>query len=335
MTSEADSRSTVSDEPIGATIQLSDNHDSNDEDDSHCQYDDNSYNENMSLEQVDVTATSSATNATRQVTGTPLDIAQSSDEKPVQPHNAAFPKESGRSFSPSWFAKHTWLEYSVSKDAAYCYPCRFFSTGVQKGDECFISTGYRNWKKATGMSGRLRKHTLSQRHGNAFAAWSDYLRNQQSQTSIASSLNQVRKEQIQHNRHYMKTVIEILMYCALHEVALRGHREGVDARNRGKFLGLLDMIIKHDLVVKNRLQHGPKNAVYTSHSVQDDLLRILGNNVVQIICGKVREAGLYSVIVDESRDSSKQEQMSFAVCFVDTKMNQFMSIFSLSFMLRS
>uniref|UniRef100_A0A1X7SJE0 TTF-type domain-containing protein n=1 Tax=Amphimedon queenslandica TaxID=400682 RepID=A0A1X7SJE0_AMPQE len=85
----------------------------------------------MSLEQAEVTATSSAT---RKVTGTPLDIAQSLEEKPVQPHNATFPKENGRSFSPSWFAKRTWLEYSVSKDAVYCYPCRFFSTGVQKGD---------------------------------------------------------------------------------------------------------------------------------------------------------------------------------------------------------
>uniref|UniRef100_A0A1X7SJB9 DUF4371 domain-containing protein n=1 Tax=Amphimedon queenslandica TaxID=400682 RepID=A0A1X7SJB9_AMPQE len=106
------------------------------------------------------------------------------------------------------------------------------------------------------------------------------------------------------------------MYCVLHEAALRGHREGVNARNRENFLGLLDMISKHDLVVKNRLQHGPMNAVYTSHSVQDDLLRILGNNVVQIICSKVKVARLYSVIVDESRDSSKQEQMSFAVRFV-------------------
>ena len=27
--------------------------------------------------------------------------------------------------------------------------------------------------------------------------------------------------------------------------------------------------------------------------------------------------GFYSIIIDESRDSSKKEQMSFAVCYVD------------------
>ena len=133
---------------------------------------------------------------------TPSDIAQGLGEKPVQPINVAFPKESGssgRSFSPSWYGKHTWLEHFVSKDAAYCYPCRFFSTGVQRGEECFISTGYTNWKKATGTSGQLRKHALSHRHVNAHASWSDYLHNQQSATSIASTLTHVRNKQIQHN----------------------------------------------------------------------------------------------------------------------------------------
>ena len=41
-------------------------------------------------------------------------------------------------------SKHAWLEYSVSKDAAYCYACHFFSSGVHKGDECFVLSGYRN-----------------------------------------------------------------------------------------------------------------------------------------------------------------------------------------------
>ena len=47
------------------------------------------------------------------------DIAQGIGEKPVQPHNVTFPKENGRSIGVSWFSKHTWLEYFVSKDAAY------------------------------------------------------------------------------------------------------------------------------------------------------------------------------------------------------------------------
>ena len=210
-----------------------------------------------------------------------------------------------------------WLEYSVSRDAAFCYPCRFFSTCVRREDDCFITTGYRNWKNATGMSGRLMKHSKSQRHITASAAWADFKRNQQSQTSISSSLSQVCRKQIQNNRHYINTIIEVLLFCALQEIPLRGHREGENSRNKGNFLELIDIISNHDSVVKNKLQVAPRNALYTSHGIQDELLKILSNKVVQTICQRVKESGYYSIIADESRDSSKQEQMSFAVRYVD------------------
>jgi hypothetical protein len=212
-----------------------------------------------------------------------------------------------------------WLEYSVSKDAAFCYPCRFFSHGIQKGhtDECFITTGFRNWKNATGMTGRLVRHTQSQRHVHASAAWIDFKHNQQSHTSIASALSMQRQEQVQHNRHYLKTIIEVLLYCAFQEIALRGHRESESSRNRGNFMELLHIISNHDTVIKGRLHDGPRNALYPSHHIQDELLKILSEKVIQIICQKVKQAEFYSIIVDESRDTAKQEQMSFAVCYVD------------------
>ena len=62
------------------------------------------------------------------------------------------------------------------------------------------------------------------------------------------------------------------MHCAFHEIALRGHKEGVGSHNRGNFLGLLNMISNHDTAVKNKLSHGPRNAVYTSHSIQEEYI---------------------------------------------------------------
>uniref|UniRef100_A0A1X7U2P7 TTF-type domain-containing protein n=1 Tax=Amphimedon queenslandica TaxID=400682 RepID=A0A1X7U2P7_AMPQE len=212
---------------------------------------------------------------------------------------------------------HAWLEYSLSKNAAYCYPCRFFSAGIHKSDECFISIGYRNWKNATGRTGRLVKNSLSQRHLNAAAAWADFENNQQSQRSIRSTLSQARKDQIQNNRHYLMTIVQILLYCAFQKITLRGHREGEDSQNRGNFLELIDLVSRHDSVVKNKIHDAPKNAIYTSHGIQNELLALLAKKKLHKICQAVKEAGFYSIIVDESRDSSKQEQMSLAVRYVD------------------
>ena len=59
-----------------------------------------------------------------------------------------------QSFNSSCFNMYTWLEYSITKDGAFCYGCCFFSTGVHSSEECFITTDYRNWKHTTGKSGR-------------------------------------------------------------------------------------------------------------------------------------------------------------------------------------
>jgi len=46
---------------------------------------------------------------------------------PCQPKGHIFPKKQigdrQRSFQESWFKKHEWLEYSVAKDAAFCFYC--------------------------------------------------------------------------------------------------------------------------------------------------------------------------------------------------------------------
>lgn len=63
---------------------------------------------------------------------------------------SAYPKNNEkRSFNSSWFKIYEWLEYSVVKDAAFCYPCRHFQaeSSVHK-DSKFATDGYKTWRKA-------------------------------------------------------------------------------------------------------------------------------------------------------------------------------------------
>ena len=66
---------------------------------------------------------------------------------PCQPLSHEFPRTmigtTLRSFQIDWFNKWEWLEYSVSKDAAFCFWCYLFrcSTGKRSGDEVFVKTG--------------------------------------------------------------------------------------------------------------------------------------------------------------------------------------------------
>ena len=66
---------------------------------------------------------------------------------------------------------------------------------------------------------------------------------------------------------------------------------------------------------KERLENGPRNAMYTSPGVQN--LTILGDMVRNYICDRIKEAKIFSLLVDEGRDVSKVEQMSIVLQFVD------------------
>jgi hypothetical protein len=51
-----------------------------------------------------------------------------------------------QSFSSSWYLNRDWLEYSVEKDAAFCYACRKFKS--VSSDATFSIKGFKDWKHA-------------------------------------------------------------------------------------------------------------------------------------------------------------------------------------------
>ena len=146
------------------------------------------------------------------------------------------------------------------------------------------------------------------------------MNNKASGTSIADRLDAARSQLIAKNRHYLKTILEVLLLCSQQEIALRGHDESEKSPNRGNFLEILKLIASHDEIIKDKLTCGPisRNA-YTSPIIQNELLDIMGAMVQSIICHKVQEAGLFSILVDESKDSSKKEQLTLCLRCVDPK----------------
>ena len=77
---------------------------------------------------------------------------------------------------------------------------------------------------------------------------------------------------------------------------------------------ILQLIAKLDEIVEAHLRNGPRNASYTSPSIQNTVLHILGSMVRKEICTGMRNAGVYSILVD---DCSKTKQLSISVRYVD------------------
>ena len=70
---------------------------------------------------------------------------------PAKPRNISFPttvmNKQNRSFVRSWLDDYEWLEYSVSEDAAYCYPCRVMNAPKRQHD-ALVRGGLKNWANA-------------------------------------------------------------------------------------------------------------------------------------------------------------------------------------------
>jgi len=255
----------------------------------------------------------------------PSDIAHNPLCAPVRPKNIKFPttmfSKTSRCFNPAWYKKYNWLEYSIERDACFCYPCHLFgsqgSTFSSRPEPVFTSVGFRNWKHATGKTGALQVHSNCYSHKQAVIAWEQYKVNAKHGTLLPDQMGSSRDAVISKNRHYLRSVAEVLLLCSRQEIALRGHRESVESQNRGNFLELLALVAKHDPIVQERISQGPRNATYTSPAIQNDILRTMAGMVQAEICAAVNKAGVFSILADESKDCSKKEQLAIVLRYVD------------------
>ena len=251
------------------------------------------------------------------------DIASTPEHSPCQPASIQFPvtyfSGKARSFNSEWYRQYSWLEYSVKKDAAYCYPCRLFgSTSIctSRPEKAFTTSGFRDWKHATGSKGILLSHNNCVSHKQAVIAWEQF-RATSKTGSVAEQLGSNRAEQIKKNRHYIKTIAEVLLLCCRQEISFRGHDESSESLNKGNFKEILSLVAKHDPVVAEKFFHGPRNTLYTSPRIQNNIINIMANMVRQQICTSVQQAGYYSILADETKDMSKQEQISIVIHYLD------------------
>ena len=252
---------------------------------------------------------------------TPSDISQTAGDKLARPLLKAYPKHCegkshGRSFVASWYDRYSWLEYSQECDAIFCFPCRHFChPGYGNAEETFTKTGFRRWKKAHGKDGAIMKHINSQCHKMSVMSWNDFERNKAAKTSVEKALNENYRKKVNENRHYMKTIGEIVLITATQNIAQRGHREGDDVSNPGNVKKILRFAAKHDPVVADRIKSGPKNEKYTSHSIQNEVIETLATMVLDEVVESVQKSRFLSIQADESKDVRKTEQLSLVIRF--------------------
>ena len=94
--------------------------------------------------------------------------------------------------------------------------------------------------------------------------WGDYQRNISEKTSAAQTISLAYQKKFQKNRHYIKTIAEIILLTVTQDITQRGHREGDNELNPGNVRKIIKFAAKQDAIVADRIRDGPKNEKYTS-----------------------------------------------------------------------
>jgi hypothetical protein len=247
-----------------------------------------------------------------------FDISETHIDGPTQPVLLSYKKTTvaskARSFASHWYSRYPTIEYSVSRDAVFCFVCRHFPPKSENADHQFVQTGCRNWKK---LGDKLQKHVEAGSHLEAVAQWSA-AKDADATGTVLNKVNSHHKQNVVRNRQVVATLIRAVLFCARQCIALRGHRESGDKDNvnRGNFVELCNLLETENPELASKLRAMPANASYMSNTAQDDFLQAAATVLRQQIIQEVSEAEMFALIVDEARDNSCTEQMSLCIRYV-------------------
>ena len=134
---------------------------------------------------------------------------------------------------------------------------------------------------------KLLQHHTSFQHAESVAAHAHYQNIKSGKfQSVAELQDAEHSKQVKDNRHYLRTT---------------------------NFLAILSVVARHDPVIAERIRYGPENTKYTRHTIQNALLDIMKNMTLEQIQEEVRKAVCFTVLADESKDTSKKERVVVAV----------------------
>uniref|UniRef100_A0A1S3Z6H0 Zinc finger MYM-type protein 1-like n=1 Tax=Nicotiana tabacum TaxID=4097 RepID=A0A1S3Z6H0_TOBAC len=239
-----------------------------------------------------------------------------------QPTSHDFPKTKFgkimRQFYPGWFkGQHSkWLEYNISKDAAYYLCCYLFKNEHEihgnMGD-AFTKNGFKGWNKAIE---RFRAHVgeVNSIHNKCFNRMIDLMNQSQSIRTFFEKQSEKEKSE---SRRRLSASIDVVRFLLRLGLPFRGHDESQSSTNRGIFLELLQWYGDIDPDIESIiLENAPKNEMMCSPMIQKDIVDVCAKEAIKAIIEDL-DGNFFEILVNESKDISHKEQMELVLRYVN------------------
>lgn len=214
-----------------------------------------------------------------------------------------------RIFRPEWATTFNWLNYDQITSRAFCKICteannRHFLDNAKLVKPAFIIEGFNDWKHALV---RFRGHEKSDCHRLALTKIS-YVRAGQ---NVACGLSKAKSEEMVLARSSLHRIVTSLTFLARQGLAIRGKTD--DSSNFGQLLKLrsFDVSALQTWLARTKYR-------WISHDVQNEILTMLSDDVMRRVIIDIKSAHYYSIMVDETTDCSRHEQLVMCIRYVDS-----------------
>ena len=200
-----------------------------------------------------------------------------------------------RQFQPVWLKLHPWLHYSKHMDGAFCRACVFFAPervgGQIPGN--FVTKPFKSWIK---MSEKANVHAALDYHLTSMAKMCEFLaRYEDPSQSVNTIIESEVQKTMKKNQEVFESLLRIIILCGKQGFALRGHRDDhVDweseegkCSNQGNFIELVRFRAETDKILSEHLANSPRNARYTSKTIQNELVEVIGKKIRNDILDEV------------------------------------------------
>lgn len=205
-------------------------------------------------------------------------------EYPRDDHGRRFPPKCvKRKLKNGEVVVRSWLIYSKSVDAVFCFCCKLFDNTSVKMN--LTTTGSKDWKN---MHAILDQHERNPRHISALTAWIELQTRLQEDCTIDANLQKIVQAETHRWEAVLERLLSIIIFLSEQGLALRGDSDVLYQRNNGNFLKTVEFLAKFDNVMAEHVRKITDNEThihYMSHEIQNELITLLANSMHDYIQG--------------------------------------------------
>ena len=231
--------------------------------------------------------------------------------EPYQPDVSLIPTQAVKGkklkFQQKWFDNYTWLHYDIDSGSVLCHVCVTAKQNnllglAKNSDAAFLSKGFKNWRKGVE---KFEAHAKSQTHRLA----SSNLLQKKKSDGVLVQMNKGLLQEQKQSRACLLKLISSLKYLAGQGLAIQGRKS-----DDGNFIELLNLRSEDIEGLRSWLA---RKHSYTSHHIQNDILRIMCHMILRKIVKDVNNPSkVFGIIVDGTQDIQGKEQQSICLRYV-------------------